>query len=197
MDTLAQMTCGQSSLAWLMILVCGFLMLIVLIQRGRGGGLSGAFGGGGGGGGAFGAKTGDVFTWITVIVATVFVLLAVVSNFVFDLSSVAAQPESAISSATDTEEAGEIGEEAPPADTSLVPSGDAAPAGGKTGTDEAEKDSDTKKEEPSAVDAPAKSGDEGSAAETGGEGAGEKNPPAGDTAEPEADKPDPEGNAKP
>lgn len=86
MNTIAQMTWGQSALAWSLILVCGFLMLIILIQRGRGGGLTGAFGGGGGGGGAFGAKTGDVFTWITVVVAVGFGLLAVVANFAFDQS---------------------------------------------------------------------------------------------------------------
>jgi len=67
------------------IAVCLLLMLIVLIQRGRGQGLSGAFGGGGGGG-AFGAKTGDVFTWITVGLAALFLMLNVVGNFAFDMS---------------------------------------------------------------------------------------------------------------
>ncbi|RLS51073.1 MAG: preprotein translocase subunit SecG, partial [Planctomycetota bacterium] len=38
-----------------------FLILLVLIQRGRGGGLAGAFGGAGGQS-AFGTKAGDVFT---------------------------------------------------------------------------------------------------------------------------------------
>ncbi|UCC32330.1 MAG: preprotein translocase subunit SecG, partial [Phycisphaerales bacterium] len=61
-------------------------MIVILLQRGRGGGLAGAFGGAGGTS-AFGAKTGDVFTWITVVVATTFVLLAVISNFVFDWSA--------------------------------------------------------------------------------------------------------------
>ncbi len=87
MNVLAQMTCGQGWMALLLILVCCFLMIVILLQRGRGGGLAGAFGGAGGGGGAFGAKTGDVFTWITVVVATVFVVLAVVGGFVFDQSS--------------------------------------------------------------------------------------------------------------
>ena len=40
------------------------LMLIVLIQRGKGGGLSGAFGGAGGSS-AFGSRSGDAFTKIT------------------------------------------------------------------------------------------------------------------------------------
>ncbi len=64
------------------------LMLVILLQKGRGGGLAGAFGGGGGSS-AFGAKTGDVFTWITVVVAAVFILLAIGANFVFDQSAVA------------------------------------------------------------------------------------------------------------
>ena len=89
---IADMTWGQFSLAWLMIFFCGLLILIVLIQRGRGGGLSGAFGGGGGGGGAFGAKTGDVFTWITVVVAIIFVLLGIGLNFAFDVRPPAVDP---------------------------------------------------------------------------------------------------------
>ena len=45
-----------------------FLILLVLIQRGRGGGLAGAFGGMGGQS-AFGTKAGDLFTRITIVVA--------------------------------------------------------------------------------------------------------------------------------
>ncbi len=77
-------TWGQSFLAVALIFVCLFLILVILLQKGRGGGLAGAFGGGGGGSSAFGAKTGDVFTWITVVVAGVFLLLSVVANFAFD-----------------------------------------------------------------------------------------------------------------
>lgn len=64
----------------LFILVSFILILIVLIQKGRGGGLVGAFGGGGGGNTAFGAKTGDVLTWATSIIFGVFLLLAIVLN---------------------------------------------------------------------------------------------------------------------
>lgn len=59
------------------------LILVVMVQRGRGGGLAGAFGSGGGGGSAFGTKTGDVFTWVTVILFVVFMLMAVGLNFAF------------------------------------------------------------------------------------------------------------------
>lgn len=68
-------------LGFLFCVVCILLILIILLQRGRGGGLSGAFGGAGGHS-AFGAKTGDVFTWITVGFVVVFLLLVVVLNYV-------------------------------------------------------------------------------------------------------------------
>lgn len=79
------MTTGQWFLGFVLMCTCLLLILVILLQRGRGGGLAGAFGGAGGSS-AFGAKTGDVFTWITVVVATVFVLLSVVTNFVYDES---------------------------------------------------------------------------------------------------------------
>src|SRR5687768_6847772 len=63
----------------LFILVCVFMILLVLIQKGRGGGLASAFGGMGGNT-AFGSKTGDVLTWTTSIVFGVFLLLAVGLN---------------------------------------------------------------------------------------------------------------------
>lgn len=56
------------------------LMFIVLLQRGRGGGLAGAFGGAGGQS-AFGTRAGDVFTKITVGLAVVWVVLAGLSGF--------------------------------------------------------------------------------------------------------------------
>lgn len=83
MSMLAEMSWGQWALGSLLVFTCFILMLVILLQKGRGGGFSGAFGGAGGSS-AFGAKTGDVFTWITVIVAGVFVALTVWGNFVFD-----------------------------------------------------------------------------------------------------------------
>ena len=82
------MTWGQFLLGFVIFTVCFFLIVVILLQRGRGGGLAGAFGGGGGSG-TFGAKTGDVFTWITVSFTGVFLLLAVFANFVFDQSAIA------------------------------------------------------------------------------------------------------------
>jgi len=65
-------------LGLLLVLTSLFLIFLVLIQRGRGGGLAGAFGGMGGQS-AFGTKAGDVFTKITVGVATFWILLCVLS----------------------------------------------------------------------------------------------------------------------
>ena len=59
-------------LAILLPILSIFLILLVLVQRGRGGGLVGAFGGGGGQS-AFGAKAGDLFTRITVVVVSVWI----------------------------------------------------------------------------------------------------------------------------
>jgi preprotein translocase subunit SecG len=63
----------------LFIIVCLFLVLLVLIQKGRGGGLASAFGGAGGNT-AFGSKTGDVLTWATSIVFGIFLVLAITLN---------------------------------------------------------------------------------------------------------------------
>ena len=71
-----------------MTLVSIFLILIVLIQRGKGGGLVGAFGGMGGN--AFGTKTTDVFVKITVWTAVIWFVACFVSKYVVKIA-----PESA------------------------------------------------------------------------------------------------------
>lgn len=53
------------------------LVLVVLIQKGRGGGLSSAFGGIGSS--LLGTKTGDFLTWVTICLVTVWLLLSVVA----------------------------------------------------------------------------------------------------------------------
>jgi preprotein translocase subunit SecG len=63
------------------ISICVILVALILIQKGRGGGLASAFGGAGGQT-AFGSKTGDVLTWATSIVFAIFVVLAVVLNLI-------------------------------------------------------------------------------------------------------------------
>jgi preprotein translocase subunit SecG len=63
----------------LLFLTALFLIVLVLIQRGKGGGLAGALGGMGGQS-AFGTKAGDLFTKITVGVAFFWIVLCLVSG---------------------------------------------------------------------------------------------------------------------
>lgn len=72
------------AVGFIMKVIAGFfifsavvLVLVVLIQRGRGGGLSAAFGGGMAGG-LLGSKTGDFLTWVTIVLVGIFLTLAVV-----------------------------------------------------------------------------------------------------------------------
>jgi preprotein translocase subunit SecG len=96
-----------------------FLIVLVLIQRGKGGGLSGAFGGMGGQS-AFGTKAGDTFTKITIGVAAFWILLCVVS--VRLLSTTKGGLNLGSNPAVEQREGGSGGEPAP-----------ASPAGGGTG----------------------------------------------------------------
>jgi preprotein translocase subunit SecG len=71
-----------------MVSVALLLIGLILLQKNRGSGLSGAFGGVGGHT-AFGTKTGDFLTWLTVGLAIVFLLLAILLNFGFEPTSIA------------------------------------------------------------------------------------------------------------
>jgi preprotein translocase subunit SecG len=74
-------------LSMILLLVVGLLLMgIILLQRGRGGGLAGAFGGMGGQS-AFGTKAGDVFTKITIVMAVIWVLLAGTSKFFLEAAA--------------------------------------------------------------------------------------------------------------
>ena len=59
-----------------------FLIFIVLIQRGRGGGLTGALGGTGQS--AFGSRAGDELTYITLVVAGGWIFLCIVCIWVLN-----------------------------------------------------------------------------------------------------------------
>jgi len=91
-----------------------FLILLVLVQRGRGGGLAGALGGMGGSS-AFGAKAGDIFTRITIGVAAVWILLCIAAakysaptNSRIDVSLDSGISSSANDSATPPQESGSL-----------------------------------------------------------------------------------------
>ena len=74
-----------------------FLMLVILVQRGRGGGLTGALGGMGGQS-AFGTKAGDLFTRVTIAVAAIWILLSMLTLKVLNnpTPAVAAPPPAAV-----------------------------------------------------------------------------------------------------
>jgi preprotein translocase subunit SecG len=61
----------------LWVAIALFLVMIVLIQKAKGGGLSSAFGGMGASS-LLGTKTGDVLTWVTISLAAVFLALGAV-----------------------------------------------------------------------------------------------------------------------
>ena len=67
----------MSILAAIFVIGSVVLILVVLVQKGKGGGLSGAFAGGMASG-ILGSKTGDVLTWITISVASLFIIVALV-----------------------------------------------------------------------------------------------------------------------
>ncbi|MEO0476179.1 MAG: preprotein translocase subunit SecG [Planctomycetota bacterium] len=74
---------APGAMIWLMALgftfICLFMMVVILIQKPKGGGLSGAFGGGAGAGGAdnfIGGGIGNVLTAVTVACFLIFLLLA-------------------------------------------------------------------------------------------------------------------------
>jgi len=74
MTTLVRILLGST-----LVLTSLFLILLVLVQRGRGGGLAGALGGMGGQS-AFGTKAGDLFTRITVGVAGFWIILCILAT---------------------------------------------------------------------------------------------------------------------
>lgn len=67
----------------LFVLVSVMMMLVVLIQKPQGGGLTEAFGAASGSGNtAFGAKTGDALTYATIIMFVLFVGFAIGLNYI-------------------------------------------------------------------------------------------------------------------
>lgn len=102
---------------FLLVFSALFLIALVLIQRGRGGGLAGAFGGAGGQS-AFGTKAGDVFTKITVVVAACWILLCILALNMLGRSESLFSPT--------------LGGSAGQAVPSRTPAADAGPAGEAT-----------------------------------------------------------------
>jgi preprotein translocase subunit SecG len=69
----------------LLMLTAVFLIVLILVQRGKGGGLAGAFGGLGGQS-AFGTKAGDLFTRVTMGAALFWIILCMAAVSVLGTS---------------------------------------------------------------------------------------------------------------
>lgn len=125
MTTMVLATFGTTVVTILLVGVSLMLMGLVLLQKNRGSGLSGAFGGVGGHT-AFGTKTGDFLTWVTVGFTALFLLLSVVGVYVFEPSRTPIAPAQGVSAEPGTEAGGAVEETTLPATN--VPATDAAPA---------------------------------------------------------------------
>jgi preprotein translocase subunit SecG len=124
----------------LMLLISLFLILLVLVQRGRGGGLTGALGGAGGQS-AFGTKAGDTFTRITYGAAIVWICVCMLAIKVLHVSDKDLLGRGG--SSTPTVEADPYGKSKAGDDngtsSATEKSSEPAPKSGKTATDKAEK----------------------------------------------------------
>ncbi len=79
---LAAVSLTMQIVSVLFILTAIALVIIILIQKGRGGGL-GASISGGAAGGLFGSKTGDFLTWVTIAMTGLFLFLAVIMGLFY------------------------------------------------------------------------------------------------------------------
>ena len=87
MTLLASASTGSILLNVLIVFVSLMLMFIILIQRGKGGGLAGAFGGAGGSS-AFGSKAGDTLMKVTLYLAAVWIAVIMIHVKVAKLDGV-------------------------------------------------------------------------------------------------------------
>jgi preprotein translocase subunit SecG len=118
-----------------------FIILLVLIQRGRGGGLAGALGGMGGYS-AFGTRAGDIFTRITIVAAALWLLAAMAltkinlgsSQQLYDNPSPAA-PSSSQATGVGASETDKETDESSRKETIPAPSEGTQPIDKKTGTE--------------------------------------------------------------
>lgn len=103
---------GLFAAVWIVAAV--ILILLILLQKGRGAGLGGAFGGGAAGG-VLGTKTGDFFTWLTIILVAAFLVIAItlgITGKSSDAPEVSA-PAAPIEASTEVPAEPEVDTEAP------------------------------------------------------------------------------------
>ena len=111
------------------------LILLILIQKGKGGGLSGAFGGLGAGG-LLGTKTGDFLTWVTIGFVVGFLGLAVLLVKYYKPIPPEDTPMSTLEGAQPTGAgAGATGSEATGTPTTTTDGEGATPGGASTGNE--------------------------------------------------------------
>lgn len=158
-----------------------FLIGLILLQRGRGGGLAGSFGGMGGQS-AFGTKAGDMFTRITIVVAVIWILLACVCIVVVDAANKGRFKPGAADTVIKA-----------PANDKAGAMGDAA-ADGKAQDEGAADGKAVIAPDTGKADQPA--GDEKKPEDKKDEGAAEAKKPDGAEAKPEATKPDAPADGK-
>lgn len=119
----------------LMLLISVFLILLVLVQRGRGGGLTGALGGAGGQS-AFGTKAGDTFTRVTYGVAILWIFVCMMAIKVLQVPAPLAGGPSrpAVKSGTRSTDATETPSATTPSSTPSDASGSLTPEAPATET---------------------------------------------------------------
>lgn len=149
---------GHFALGGLLLLVSLFMILLILVQRGRGGGLAGALGGAGGQS-AFGTKAGDTFTKVTSYSAIFWILLCMLTIKVLG-SGAPPKVDPDSPNIVIGEEAAEIADEAEAVDAEeTVDSADATDAG-ETVVDAAETDGESAADEDTDGKAAASSAEE-------------------------------------
>ena len=197
MDFLLVGAFANYALGFSLFFISLFLIFIILIQRGRGGGLSGALGGTGQS--AFGSRAGDEMTYITLIVSAIWIFLCVVCIWVLnpkdskqffnddDIEQTGGEAGAGLNlgGGQDTSEE-DSGEEATGTDDEQEGSGEEA-----TGTDDEQEDSG--EEEGDANTTPDESDDETPEPPTSEKTSSDDNAEPGDEpAEPESDGSNPD-----
>jgi len=170
----------------LLFLTAVFLIMLVLVQRGRGGGLAGAFGGLGGQS-AFGTKAGDLFTRITIGVAAFWILLCAASVKLLSSNQDRVAPglgaqrikEENEAKKTAAEEVKDAGKAAPPGEKTNGKSAKSGPAPTTEKPAAAPSEKPAAETKPAAESKPAAEDASGSSAAAGGESKSAE-PPTGE-----------------
>lgn len=118
----------------LLFVIALFMILLILVQRGRGGGLAGALGGPGGSS-AFGAKAGDAFTKITAYTALLWMFVCICATLYFangrggaSASKMSGLDDKRSATATDDQGAGGAAEESAAGESGDAGSGESSEA---------------------------------------------------------------------